>query len=52
MNIILDYIFTSSLNNQIKNPTIHKQVLPSIHKTAISREVREQNTSQVKSIQY
>lgn len=52
MTIILDYSFTSSLNNQVKNPTIHSQVLSSIHKTALSSDVREQNTSSIESIQY
>lgn len=52
MTIILDYSFTSSLNNRVKNPTIHSQVLSSIHKTALSSDVREQNTSSIESIQY
>lgn len=40
-NIILDYSFTSSLNNQVKDPTIHSKVLLSIHKTALGSDVRE-----------
>lgn len=52
MNIILDYSFTSSLNNQVKNPTIHSQVLSSVHKTALGSDIREQNTSSIKSIQH
>lgn len=35
----------------MKNPTIHKLVLSSVHKTTGS-EVREQETSPIKSTQY
>lgn len=52
MNISLDYIFISSLDSQVKNPTIHKFVLSSEHKTTTGSEARKQNTSSIKSIQY